>query len=86
MSFKTIEQHICGLRYFLRYLNEENVLESDVASLIHMPAISKSTKIPSVWTEDEIKKLLQAIDRNSPIGKRDYAMIVLALYSRVTYF
>ena len=78
MSFKTIEQHICGLRYFLRYLNEENVLESDVASLIHMPAISKSTKIPSVWTEDEIKKLLQAIDRNSPIGKRDYAMIVLA--------
>ena len=78
MSFKTIEQHICGLRYFLRYLNKENVLESDVASLIHMPAISKSTKIPSVWTEDEIKKLLQAIDRNSPIGKRDYAMIVLA--------
>lgn len=78
MSFKTIEQHICGLRYFLRYLNEKNVLESDVASLIHMPAISKSTKIPSVWTEDEIKKLLQAIDRNSPIGKRDYAMIVLA--------
>ena len=78
MSFKTIEQHICGLRYFLRYLNEKNVLESDVASLIHMPAISKSTKILSVWTEDEIKKLLQAIDRNSPIGKRDYAMIVLA--------
>lgn len=34
----------------------KNVLESDVASLIHMPAISKSTKIPSVWTEDEIKK------------------------------
>ena len=79
MSFKTIEQHICGLRYFLRFLNEENVLESDIASLIHMPSISKSTKIPSVWTEDEIKKLLQAIDRNSPIGKRDYAMLLLAV-------
>lgn len=36
MSFKTIEQHICGLRYFLRYLNEENLLESDVEKLLFL--------------------------------------------------
>lgn len=78
MSFKTVEQNICGLRYFLRYLNDISVLKTDIASHIHMPTISKSARIPSVWTEDEIKKLLKVIDRNSPIGKRDYAMIVLA--------
>ena len=27
---------------------------------------------------DELKKLISVIDRNSPIGKRDYAMILLA--------
>lgn len=43
-----------------------------------MPAISKKSKIPSVWSVDNLKKMLKAIDRNSPIGKRDYAMILLA--------
>lgn len=38
----------------------------------------KQTRIPSVWTEDELKKLIAAIDRGSPKGKRDYAIILLA--------
>ena len=32
----------------------------------------------SAWKVEELRLLLSAIDRNSPIGKRDYAMIVLA--------
>ena len=43
-----------------------------------MPAVSKSAKIPSAWKLDELKAMLSVIDRNSPIGKRDYAMILLA--------
>ena len=38
----------------------------------------KQTRIPSVWTTDELKKLIGAIDRESPKGKRDYAIILLA--------
>jgi integrase/recombinase XerD len=38
----------------------------------------KQTRIPSVWTEDELKKLFAAIDRGSPKGKRDYAIILIA--------
>lgn len=77
-SFKTVEQNICGLRFFLRYLHFKNMLSIDLASRIHMPAISKTSSIPSVWSIEEITKLLKAIDRNNPIGKRDYAMILLA--------
>jgi site-specific recombinase XerD len=77
-SFKTVEQKICGLRHFLRFLYEIKYISFDVASEIHMPAISKKSKIPSVWSVDNLKKMLKAIDRNSPIGKRDYAMILLA--------
>lgn len=77
-SFKTVEQNICGLRYFLRYLHFKNKLTVDLASKIHMPAISKTRSIPSVWTAEELTQLLKAIDRNSPLGKRDYAMILLA--------
>lgn len=77
-SFKTVEQNICGLRYFLRYLHLKNQLSVDLASKIHMPAISKTRSIPSVWSAEELTNLLKAIDRNSPLGKRDYAMILLA--------
>ena len=54
------------------------MLSADYAVKIHMPAVSKSAKIPSAWKLDELKAMLSAIDRNSPIGKRDYAMILLA--------
>ena len=77
-SFKTVEQKICGLRHFLRYLCDSGCISVDIASEIHMPAISKKAGIPSAWSADELKKMLGVIDRNSPIGKRDYAMILLA--------
>ena len=77
-SFKTVEQKICGLRHFLRFLHDIRCISADIASEIHMPAISKKARIPSAWSADDLKKMLKAIDRNSPIGKRDYAMILLA--------
>ena len=77
-SFKTFEQKVCGLRHFLRFLNESNHIDTDIASEIHMPKISRNAKIPSVWKQDELTNTLLAIDRNNPTGKRDYAMILLA--------
>lgn len=77
-SFKAVEQIVCGIRYFLRYLNEENVLRNQYADKIHMPKISQQAKIPAVWSKEDLKKLLAVIDRNSPIGKRDYAIILIA--------
>ena len=77
-SFKTVEQHVCGVRHFLRFLYAGGQLEEDYAEHIHMPAVSKNAGIPSAWDMDELKAMIAAIDRNSPIGKRDYAMILLA--------
>lgn len=77
-SFKTVEQKICGLRHLLRFMYSTHKIKFDFAQEIHMPSISKSAKIPSTWQIDELKLLLAAVDRSSPIGKRDYAMMVLA--------
>jgi integrase len=32
---------------------------------------------PHLWTADEIRRLLAVIDRQSAVGKRDYAMILM---------
>lgn len=77
-ALKTVEQNICSIRSFLRYLHEQDILTTDLASKTPMVQARKQTRIPSVWTKEELTALIGAIDRGSPKGKRDYAMILLA--------
>ena len=77
-TYKTVEQVICSLRAFLRFLLDIGEIQTDFATKIPMVQARKQTRIPSVWTKDELQKLIAAIDRGSPKGKRDYAIILLA--------
>jgi len=77
-TYKTVEQNICSLRAFFRFLLENGTLQVDFASKTPMIQARKQTRIPSVWTQEELKRLIEAIDRGSPKGKRDYAIILLA--------
>lgn len=77
-TYKTIEQVICSLRAFFRFLLEIGKVQVDFAAKTPMIQARKQTRIPSVWTAEELKKLIDAIDRGSPKGKRDYAIIMLA--------
>lgn len=42
---------------------------------IHNP--TQVTHLPSAFTKDEIGRILTAVDRSSPVGKRDYALLML---------
>jgi integrase/recombinase XerD len=77
-TYKTVEQNICSIRSFFRFLLEKGNVQIDFAAKIPMVQARKQTRIPSVWTKDELKQLITAIDRGSPKGKRDYAIILLA--------
>ncbi len=37
-------------------------------------------KLPAYYTEEEIETLLKSVDRGNIVGKRDYAILVLAAY------
>jgi len=77
-TYKTVEQNLCSLRAFFRFLHLNREIETDISSKILMVQARKQTRIPSVWTAEDLEKLIGAIDRGSPIGKRDYAIILLA--------
>lgn len=77
-TYKTVEQIICSMRAFFRFLLEAREVKIDFVSKIPMVQARKQTRIPSVWTVDELKKLIAVIDKGSPKGKRDYAIILLA--------
>ena len=80
-TYKTVEQNICSMRAFFRFLLESGEVQTDFATKTPMVQARKQTRIPSVWTEDELKKLIAAIDKGSPKGKRDYAIILASMLS-----
>ena len=77
-AYKTIELQLCSLRSFFKYLHLNTMTNADYSQKIPMIQARKQTRIPSVWSGDALTKLISAIDRGSPMGKRDYAMILLA--------
>ena len=79
-TYKTVEQQLCSLRALFKYLFKDDLIVTDFSQKIPMVQSRKKTRIPSVWSVSDLKKLIAAIDRGSPVGKRDYAMILLACH------
>lgn len=77
-THKTVEQQMCGVRHLLRHLQDSGVLGSDVASEIHVPPAPRAPHVPSSWDPDDLRAVLDAVDRGVPLGKRDYAMLLVA--------
>ena len=65
------------VRDFLKYLHEYELVESDLSVAVPKMA-SPHKKAYQGFTDDEIRRLLEAIDRDTSIGKRDYAILMLA--------
>ncbi len=65
-------------REFLGYLHSERITSEDFSKLFsHVKALRKE-KLPSYYSKEEILKLEHSIDRSGALGKRDYAMVLLA--------
>lgn len=64
------------VRAFLRFLSINGITEGDLSALV--PRSKRPTTIPATYSEEEIHRFEVAIDRSNAIGKRDYAMLLLA--------
>ena len=74
---KTVEQKLCALRSFLRFASAEGPLDAAVVDAVPAVRSSKQAGVPSVWEPGEVARILDAIDRGNPCGKRDYAIVLL---------
>lgn len=68
----------CSLRVFLRYINAIGLVDVNFSYKVPSFAYSRKSKLPSVFTKDEAEKILGSINRSSAVGKRDYAIILMA--------
>ena len=76
-STQTVSRIVSDLRQFLRYLFLRGIILRDISKSLPSVHIARDAKIPSVWDRELIEKLLSAVDRSSPKGKRDYAILLL---------
>lgn len=65
------------IQKFLGFCFEYKYLTEDISSCVPRGRYKRCQTLPSVYSDEEIKKILNSVDRNSAIGKRDYAMILL---------
>jgi len=66
------------LKLFLQHAFDSGITASDYSINIPSSNYKNHSKLPSTYEEDEIKRILSSIDRNSLIGKRDFLIILLA--------
>ena len=66
------------VRRFLHYLYAAQLIDSDLSVRLFSMKSPRSEKIPSFYTNEEIRKMDSVVERNSRVGKRNYAMYLLA--------
>lgn len=75
---KTVSRIVSDMRSFLQFLLLQGILKRDLSQLLPTIRIIQDAAIPSVWHPELVVKLLNVVDRSSPRGKRDYAILLLA--------
>jgi len=74
----TVRGRLQGLRKLLIFAYQRNYHTEEFADACpRMRHFSKRQSIPSTFTSDEVNRLLLAVDRANPCGKRDYAILLL---------
>ena len=74
----TVARIVSDLRSFLRFLTLRGILPQDLRAGLPTVRVPRDARIPAVWDQVLLIRLLEAIDRSSAKGKRDYAILLLA--------
>ena len=73
----TIAERLSALRQYFKYAYLHGYAEKPIEVFLPHPPQRLRMKLPTVWTEEQIEKLIKAVDITTPIGKRDYAIMLL---------
>ncbi len=66
------------LRVFFRWAAAQGWLSDSLRDAVPRPRQYRYVSLPDVLGQAEVDRLLSTVDRSTPIGRRDYAVLVLA--------
>jgi site-specific recombinase XerD len=65
------------LRVFVRFAHRAGILTSDLSAAVGWPQVYRLSNVPRSISWDDVNRVLGAVDRRTPVGKRDYAILLL---------
>jgi len=65
-------------RTFYRWAYLQRIVDRDLSPAIAAVRQYRLAGIPDILTDAELSALLQSVDRKTAVGKRDYAILLLA--------
>lgn len=65
------------MKVFLRYCHRERILTQDLSAAVEMPQAFRMAELPRSIGWEDVRHMLEAVDRRSPLGRRDYAILLL---------
>lgn len=77
LSDDAVEHHRRTLSLFLQFLFHNGYVSEDYSRNIPAKRSLRKNPLPSVWEHEDVDQLLSAVDRANPMGKRDYAILLL---------
>lgn len=70
---------ITSIRTFLRLLYDNGLIGHKAWEGLPKVKYRRNAFIPPSWKKQDVVKLLSAVDRGNPMGKRDYALLLLVV-------
>lgn len=68
----------CGaLRVFLRFCHRQGVMRRDLSDAVDGPQVYRLSTVPRSISWAEVERVLDGVDRRTPVGKRNYAILLL---------
>ena len=74
---KTVEHKLCAVRSLLRFAAASGLTGTGVLETVPSVKSTRQARVPSVWDPADVVRILEAIDRGNPSGKRDHAIVLL---------
>lgn len=69
---------VCGhLKVLLKFCHRQGITDRDLSGAVGMPQVHRLADVPRSITWDEVRRVLDAVDRRTIRGRRDYAILLL---------
>lgn len=73
------KHRLATLRHYFRFLHRSGFLAHDWSDSVPKVTVASNRNVPALWEKADLEKLLKSVDRGNPVGKRNYAIILLVV-------
>jgi site-specific recombinase XerD len=77
LDSRTVATMLTASRVFFRHLYRKGFTQEDLSEKLPEVKANRKFRLPHTWKQEDVLSVLNSIDRGNPVGKRDYAIMML---------